>query len=218
MAALGRPLIRSFIVAGAMFAAALTIWALEEMELPLMGRDTVLVWKTQSHDFEANFIARIAVFNPNRFLEWEDGKTQGTVFMTQRDIQEAPGYDSSSLFVSGMDKRSANTTTLWLSRKIFNMLKEKKKAKCILDGVSSKLTYLGDATIRLDVNRSPRELPVIMVSDDRGSERWFLNSADNPMLMRHRIGNYDQRLTSITTDRPNTLRWIKGKKLANASN
>jgi hypothetical protein len=45
-----------------------------------------------------------------------------------------------------------------------------------------------------------------------------LNSEDNPLLMRHQIRNYDQKLTSITTDRPNTLRWIKGKKLANASN
>jgi hypothetical protein len=218
MVALRRPLKRSLMVAGAMLAAALTLWAFENIELPPMGRDTVLVWKAQSPDFETNFIARIAIFTPNRFLEWEDGKTQGTVSMTQQDIQEAPGYDSSNLFVSGVDKRSANTTTLWLSRKIFRMLKEKKRAKCILDGVSSKLTYLGDATIQVDVNRSERELPVIMVSDDRGSERWFLNSEDNPLLMRHQIRNYDQKLTSITTDRPNTLRWIKGKKLANASN
>lgn len=96
------------------------------------------------------------------------------------------------------------------------MLKERKKAKCILDGVSTQLKYLGEATILVDVNRSPRELPVIMVSDDRGSERWFLDSEDNPLIMRHHIRNYDQKLTSITTDRPNTLRWIKEKKLENA--
>ena len=59
------------------------------------------------------------------------------------------------------------------------------------------------------------ELPVIRVSDDRGSERWFLDDADNPLLVKHLFRQYSQTLVSITTDRPNTLRWIKGRKLAN---
>jgi hypothetical protein len=60
-------------------------------------------------------------------------------------------------------------------------------------------------------------LPVIKVKDDRGSERWFLDSEDNPLMLRHLIRKYDQTLASVTTDQPNTLRWIKGKKLANMS-
>lgn len=215
MAACERLLQRSFLAGIALSAIAWTMWAMERIELPPMGRDTVLVWNTRSLDFEARFIVRIAIFAPNRFLEWEDGKTQGTVFMPQRDIQEARGYFSSSLFVSGVDKRSSNSTTLWLSRKIFRTLKEKKKVKCVLDGVSGQLIHRGEGTIQVDVNRSMRELPVIMVLDDRGSERWFLDDEDNALLMRHQSRNYEQKLTSITTDRQNTLRWIKGKKLSN---
>lgn len=112
MAALGRLIKRSFVAAGALTAVALAIAAFEKVEIPIMGRDTVLVWKAQNADFEARFIVRIALFDPNRFLEWEDGKTQGTVSMAQRDIQEAPGYDSSNLFVPGVDK-GAQTPPLY---------------------------------------------------------------------------------------------------------
>lgn len=215
MAAFGRLLKTAFLAGGALSIAVFSILAVEQIELPIMARDTVLVWEVQMPDFESRFIARIASFEPNRFLEWEDGKTQGTILMVQRDIQNARGYESTSLFDPGVDKKSSNTTTLWLSRKIFRALKEKKKAKCVLDGVSSQFKYLGDAAIQVDVNRTTREFIAIMVSDDRGSIRWFLDSEDNPLMVRHQFRNYDQKLTSITTDRTNTLRWIKGKKLEN---
>jgi hypothetical protein len=58
-------------------------------------------------------------------------------------------------------------------------------------------------------------LPAIKVSDDRGSERWFLDQEENPLMLKHTVRQFTQVLASITTDRPNTLRWIKGKKLAN---
>ena len=78
-----------------------------------------------------------------------------------------------------------------------------------------QLTYQGDGDIEIEVNRSARTLPVIKVSDDRGGERWFLDQEENPLMLRHIVRTFTQVLTSITTDRSNTLRWIKGKKLAN---
>jgi hypothetical protein len=38
---------------------------------------------------------------------------------------------------------------------------------------------------------------------------------DNPLMVKHMVRKYTQALQSITTNRANTLRWIKGKKLAN---
>jgi hypothetical protein len=186
-----------------------------ESRLPVLGRDTVLVWKIKNLGFEAEFVVRIAEFSPDRFFEWEDDKTQGTIFIPSRDVQAAKGFVGTSLFVSGVDSRGKNATTLWLSSNIFRNLKDKGKSKCELDGVPGVLTYRGEGRITVEVNRSLRELPVIKVSDDRGSERWFLDQEDDPLLVLHRIREFSQTLASITTDRPNTLRWIKGKKLAN---
>lgn len=182
--------------------------------MPAFGRDTVLVWKSENQGYSEQFVVRIAEFSPDRFLEWEDSKTQGTIFISNRDILSAKGFVSSALFGSGMDTRGKDVTTLWLSQWIYRELKDKKKAKCDLDGVSATLTYRGDDQIAVEVNRLSMALTTIKVSDDRGSEKWFLDQEENPLMIKHTVRQYTQVLTSITTNRPNTLRWIKGKKLA----
>ncbi len=189
--------------------------SIAENTLPPFGRNTVLVWKAQSTSFEECFTVRIAEFSPDRYVEWENEKTQGTIFMPEKDVQEAKGFVDSSLFVAGVDKKSKDTMTLWLSRRVFLELKEKKKAKCVLDGVSTWLTYEGDDHLTVEVNKTPLELPAIRVKDDRGSERWFLDREDNPLLLKHAVRTFNQTLISITTDKLNTLRWIKGVKLRN---
>jgi hypothetical protein len=197
------------------FSAAVSLgFCAGESHLPAFGRDTVLVWKSENQGYSEEFVVRIAEFSPDRFLEWEDSKTQGTIFIPNRDILSAKGFVNSSLFGSGMDTKGKDVTTLWLSQRIYRELKEKKKAKCDLEGVSSVLTYRGEEQIPVEVNRSSMVLPTIKVSDDRGSERWFLDQDENPLMIKLTVRQYTQALTSITTDRPNTLRWIKGKKLA----
>lgn len=187
----------------------------DKTNLPPFGRDTVLVWKIENSELESSFVVRIASFNPDRYIEWESENSQGTVFMPSRDIQEAKGYDSRNLFEGGVDRKSKKNTTLWLSRRIFEDLKSKGKAKCRLDGVGGAFNYLGLESISIDVNDTSRELPVIKASDGRGSEFWFLDQEENPLMVKHMFRNYSQTLTVINTDRPNTLRWIKGSKLAN---
>jgi hypothetical protein len=117
------------------------------------------------------------------------------------------------LFEGGVDTKGKDATTLWLSERIFTGLKEKGRLKVSLDGVDGWLTLDGTDRLPVEVNRSQKMLSVIKVKDDRGNERWFLDSAENALLVRHTVRSYVQSLTSITTDKPNTLRWIKGKKL-----
>jgi hypothetical protein len=183
-------------------------WAVEE-QLPEFKRDTVLVWSITNQEYSAQFVVRIAQFIPDRFLEWEDKITQGTVFMPSRDILEAKGYINSQMFKAGVDIIGKDSTTLWLSEKIFRELKENKKAKCNLDKIQGTLIYVGDDQLSVEVNRSAMLLPAIKVTDDRGSERWFLDQDKNPLLLKHTIRQFSQTLTSITTTRKNTLRWIK---------
>jgi len=196
-------------------AAAGMLIAEGNIPLPAFGRDTVLVWKIENMEYNATFVARVAQFLPDRFMEWEDEITQGTIFMPNEDILTARGFVDSSLFKSGRDTRGKKATTLWLSQQIYRELKEKKKVKCMLDGVQGSMKYVGDDQLDVEVNRSPMTLPAIKVQDDRGSERWFLDQDDNPLMLKHQLRTFTQTLSSITTNKSNTLRWIKGKKLAN---
>lgn len=184
-------------------------------ELPAFGKDTVLVWKIENQGYSASFVVRIAQFLPDRFLEWEDEQTQGTIFMPNHDILTARGFVNSGFFKSGSETKGNKATTLWLSQRIYRELKDNKKAKCMLDGVSGSLKNIGEDRLAVQVNRSTMTLPVIKITDDRGSERWFLDQEDNPLMLNHKLRNFSQTLASITTDKSNTLRWIKGRKLAN---
>ncbi len=183
--------------------------------LPVFGRDTVLVYRVQNQEDTSEFVVRIAEFLPDRYVEWENSTTQGTIFMPNRAILSAKTFVTTSLFEGGVDTRGKDKTTLWLSRQIYRDLKEKKRAKVDLDGIEGWLNVEGSDQISVDVNRSPISLPVIKVKDDRGSERDFLDQEDNPLMIRHSIRKYCETLATVTTDKPNTLRWIKGKKLAN---
>jgi hypothetical protein len=186
----------------------------DDKPLPPFGRDTVLVWTAHHQDNESRFVVRIAEFAPDRFLEWEDAQTQGTVLMSSADLLTAGNFiGGSKLFQSGVDTRSKGETALWLSQKLFHDLKDKGKIKCMVDGIKALITYKGKDRLPVEINKSMRDLPAIKVADDRGSERWFLDSEENPLLLKHMVRQYVQTLTSITTDRPNTLRWIKGSKL-----
>ena len=183
--------------------------------VPPFGRDTVLVWKIQNQEEEGTFVVRIAQFLPDRYIEWEDAKTQGTIFMTSKAVTAAHTFVNARLFEGGVDTRGKDATTLWLSQRLFRDIKEKRRVRVTLDGVDAWMTFEGSDQLPIEINRSSVNVPVIKVKDERGSERWFLDLEDNALLVKHMIRAYDQTLASITTDRPNTLRWIKGKKLAN---
>ena len=181
--------------------------------LPAFGRDTVLVWRIENQGETANFVVRVAEFQPNRFIEWEDASTQGTVYMSEKAVATARIFLNARLFESGVDTKGKDATTLWLSRKAFADLKAKGRLKLAIDSVDCWISLEGNDSITVEVNRTPVQLPVLHVKDERGSDRWFLDSEDNPLMVRHVLRKYDQTLASITTDRQNTLRWIKGKKL-----
>ncbi|MDR1726383.1 MAG: hypothetical protein LBT74_00385 [Acidobacteriota bacterium] len=182
--------------------------------LPAFGRDTVLVWRIEGDAYEKGFVARLGSFAPDRLLEWEDGAGgQGTVFLRERDLQGAKGYESSSLFVGGMDKAGRDATTLWLSRRVFAELAEKGGAKLNLDGVAAKLRRLGKEGVPVEVNRAAVELPVVKAADDRTGEWCFLDDPANPLMVRYETRHHRQTLASVTTDQPDTLRWIKGARL-----
>jgi hypothetical protein len=184
--------------------------------LPKFGRDTVLVYDVRATDDVKKFVVRIAEFVPDRFCEWENATTQGTMFMSAAALENAKVFLNSRLFEAGVDtKGGKNSTALWLSRQIYRDLKDKPKVKLTIDGVDGWMIPQGADTISVEINRSPVVLPVIKTLDDRNSERWFLDSEDNPILIKHSLRRFSQTLATVTTDRPNTLRWIKGRKLTN---
>ncbi|MDR0310583.1 MAG: hypothetical protein LBJ21_03240 [Acidobacteriota bacterium] len=197
----------------AIVLAAMVCGAASEFSLPEFGLGTVLVWKIEGAEYEKFFVARLASFKPDRFFEWENETGQGTVFMPERAVADAKGYEISSQFAVGKDKKTRNETALWLSRRVFAELKEKKTARWNLNGVQAKLNFIGEGSVSVEVNRNIVELPVIRAADDRKGEWSFLDQPENPLMARYEVRNYRQTLLSVATGEPDSLRWIKGGKL-----
>jgi hypothetical protein len=185
----------------------------DQARLPEFGRDTVLVWKTKNQSHATTFVVRIAEFRPNRFIEWENATTQGTVLMTRQAVTDAEDFISSRLFEAGKDNRVEKKMTIWLSQHIYRELREKEEIKVKIDSMPARMEVIGEGQLTVSVNRSARRIPILKVRDSRGAERWFINSESNPLMVKHIFRGYTQTLSSITTDKSNTLRWIKGKKL-----
>lgn len=199
-------------------AAGLAFWAAlrpacSQDALPRFDRDTVLVWRSQHQEEIGELVVRIARFRPDRYIEWENRTTQGTVYMPAKAVREAKVFVYSSLFQGGSDTKANNATVLWLSERLFHDLKSRGRAQISLDSIPGRVTVTGAERLAVQVNRRPVDLPVIRTIDDRGCERWFLDAQDNPLMVKLALRSFSQSLVSITTDKPNTLRWIKGRKL-----
>lgn len=182
--------------------------------MPPFGQDTVLVWKSEVPGQTHEFVVRIATFLPDRYFEWENSSTQGTVFLTSKAVNLAKAFVGTRLFEAGADTKSKDATTLWLSARLFSELKAQGKVKATVDSIDCWMTLLGQGRMTIQVNHSPMDVSVLKVADDRGNERWILDDERNPLVVKHLFRAYTMTLVSATTDRSNTLRWIKGAKLA----
>jgi hypothetical protein len=197
------------------FLSAASMHGQTSSQIPAFGRDTVLVWQAVGHSKDlGTLVVRIAQFTPDRYFEWEDSTGQGTVFLAGKALASSRIFLMRQLFQAGVDTQSKDSTTLWLSEKSFLDLKSKPKTKLAIDALEEWVKLEGSGLISLEVNQTQQTLPIIKVSNSRGLELWFLDSVQNPLQVKLIAQNYIETLTSITTDRSNTLRWIKGKKLS----
>jgi hypothetical protein len=177
------------------------------------GRDTVIVWTTHNLEHTSDFVVRIALFEPKRFFEWESNTTQGSVLLDAKALQSSRSYHTSKLFNPGVEVKAKGDTSIWISKEVFMDLDVRGSAKIRLDGIESHMNFLRRDRIETKVNQEEIVLPVIVASDGRGGEWWFLDDPENPLFLKHQFRTFTQAVKSITTNRKNTLRWIKESKI-----
>jgi len=189
-------------------------WAAEGKSAPLrFDRDTVIVWKADSQGTQYDFVVRIAQFEPKRLFEWESFSNQGTVLLDPAALATSRSFQTSKLFNAGSDSHGKDETTLWLSREVFQELAGGGRARFKLDSIEAVMTASRRETMTVQVNKEAVELPVLVVSDSRGGEWWFYDNPGNPLFLKRTLRNFTQTVKSITTNRKNTLRWIKESKI-----
>lgn len=182
-------------------------------QIPEFRLGTVLVWHSENRGLKAQFVIRVAQFKPDRYFEWESNSTQGTVLLRESAVEHAKKYSNYRLFQAGAELESSEEMTFWLSRRTYEALKAKKKVGFYLDSIKTKLVLLGSAQRTIQVNRKPVTVQVLEAKDGRGGQWSFLDDGDNPLLVKYELRSYKQELSSVNTERTDSLRWIKGSRL-----
>ena len=182
-------------------------------KLPDFPLGTVLVWKSENRGYTSEFVIRIARFKPDRYFEWESGNTQGTVLLKQGAVEGARKFTGSRLMQAGADIETNNEITYWLSRALFLELRDKGKTTFMLESIKAELVLTGKSNHTLQVNQQPHTVELLEARDSRGGIWGFLDDEANPILIKRRVNTYQEELASVSTNRPGSLRWIKGKRL-----
>ncbi|MBI1745798.1 MAG: hypothetical protein HYR55_04325 [Acidobacteria bacterium] len=176
-------------------------------------RDTVIVWRAEMQEAGYDFVVRIAQFEPKRLFEWESSANQGVVLLDPSAIQSSRSFQTSKLFSAGSETKSKDETAIWLSKEAFRELADAGHVQVKLDSIANTWRIIRRETVPLQVNREEVQIPVIVVADSRGGEWAFYDHPDNPFFVRHTIRGFTQAIKSITTNRKNTLRWLKESKI-----
>lgn len=182
-------------------------------QLPEFPLGTVLVWKSENRGHSFDFVIRMAQFRPNRYFEWENQTTQGTVLIRQSALEGARKYTSYRLFQAGADMESSDEVSYWLSRNLYNDLRTARKTSIFLDGIKTDFVLVGSGELVVQVNQEPQSLKVLEAKDSRGGRWWFLDDPENPLVVKRQVSTYQELLFSVSTGRTDSLRWIKGSKL-----
>ena len=182
-------------------------------KLPDFPTGTVLVWKSENRGYTSEFVIRIAHYRPDLYFEWESGNTQGTVLLKQRAVERAKRYTSSKLIQPGADIETKDETCYWLSQVLFLELKNKGRTTWMLDGIKAELVLTGNSDFNLQLNQQSQSVGLLEARDSRGGTWGFLDDENNPILVFRQLNTYREELASVSTNRPSSLRWIKGKRL-----
>lgn len=174
-----------------------------------IGTNTVLVYQTKAGEQQQQFVLRIARFKPDIVLEWESYSHQGTVHLFRSAVENSSQYSVNELFDVGVDTETGKETTKWLSKKMYENLMTKGKAKIKLNRITADFQLKEESTRQLLVNKVETNVPVIVLTDNRNGVWAFLKSSENPILIEYETPYYHENLARVSTDEANQLRWIK---------
>ncbi|HXK59267.1 MAG TPA: riboflavin synthase [Acidobacteriota bacterium] len=170
---------------------------------------TVLVFESEVANKQTPMVLRVARFRPDIFVEWESVNHQGTFHLYKEAVTDARKFVLESLFDAGVDSESEDAMTVWLSERMYKDLREKGQARIELNNLPLKMKMTGTGTFTVLVDKKKREIPVIMVEDDRKNTWVIHDDPENPIMVEYRTPRYRRFLKSINTVSWPGLRWIK---------
>lgn len=174
-----------------------------------LSANSVLVYRNQTADSQAQFVVRVARYLPDLVMEWESEFDQGTVHLTRSALRSGQQFTLNQLYEVGIDNESHDTMTLRLSDWAFQELVQKGRVKLRLNRIPTKLEVTGKTGVSLKVAGEPAEVQALQVEDGRGGEWLILDDPEAPVVLSYKTPHFTQELRSVAHPETLSLRWIK---------
>lgn len=146
---------------------------------------TELVYDVAAQGTEYEFHVVLEEADEGRSFSWsmtEPVSTQGWVDMSPEALKI--GRAQVNAFTGGR-LELAEATTVWLSQAVYAELKEKQRARVVLDGEEVELvvgeTHPFPVTI---MGPESAPVPLYAASEDGGHAYWILDDPDNPLILK----------------------------------
>lgn len=130
-------------------------------------------------------------------FDWRmrQGSSRGNVKMTPEALKDATAQNN--YFYNGDDVYK-DKTSVWVSKKVYQALKDKTAVQIQPSGVVETLNFIAEETIKVKIDGVETELKVLHGRTDRGSEFWILDDPKAPVILRMII-DFEIRITEIST-------------------
>jgi len=170
---------------------------------------TVLVYDSTAGGEKSQLIIRLARFQPDIVLEWENLSYQGTIHFFKNAVQKARALTVSEPFDPGIDGEFPDRIAKWLPVKVYERLAAGSETKIQLNGIPAVLKPVGRESATVVVNKQSIEVPVLLLEDNRRGRWAFQDDASNPVLIRYETPYFLESLARVSTPETPSLRWIK---------
>lgn len=144
-----------------------------------------------------DFVVTVKSLKKGVEFDWSmrKGSLTGNVKITPEALKDATAQNN---YFYGGGEVYKDKTSIWVSKKVYQSLKDKTPIQIQPSKVVENLNYVADETMSVKIDGVETQLKVLHGRTDRGSEFWILDDPKAPIILRMII-DFEVRITEIST-------------------
>lgn len=150
---------------------------------------SVLTYHLLNITKEYDFVVSDLVIGNDISLKWkmtEPVNYSGSVKMSSAAIDTATKIVDN--FSDGSSFNMVDKTTIWLSRKLYKLIKSQSPAKINIDNKDEILNFVRNEKYPVKVDGVQKDLDVIVAESATGSKFWLLDNPQYPLIIKMELG------------------------------
>jgi hypothetical protein len=158
--------------------------AAQDSTFPWLKKDTKIRYYLTNYGDDYEFVVDVQVFKPHLEFNWwmtRPANRNGTVIITENAIETAT--EEQNYFSGGKDYMS-DRTTVWVSRIVYDSLKQGKGIVIQPSGENERLYFVANYKYETVLDGKKQVFSSLYAESNRGHKYWILDSRENPLILK----------------------------------